>query len=246
MTSTTPITTGTMPAASPHTTAAPALGPERPVAWPKRTSVTLANGLEVVLAESHTFPKITAQLFIRSGNAATAHRAPGVPDLTARVIRTGTATRTSRQIEEDLRRMGADAGSSAGADNSAISIGGLAEFSDGLFELLADLARNASFPEDQFERERRQKIEGLRVERTTPGFLANERMRRVLFGDHRYAVIAPTEEQVAAYRRDELEHFYQRHYAPSNALLLVVGDFSSEYNARANRKSIWQLERLAA
>ena len=125
--------------------------------------------------------------------------------------------------------MGADAGSSAGADNSAISIGGLAEFSDGLFELLADLARNASFPEDQFERERRQKIEGLRVERTTPGFLANERMRRVLFGDHRYAVIAPTEEQVAAYRRSELQHFYQHHYAPSNALLLVVGDFSSDH-----------------
>ena len=129
---------------------------------------------------------------------------------------------------------------------SAISIGGLAEFSDGLFDLLADLARNASFPEDQFERERRQKIEGLRVERTTPGFLANERMRHVLFGDHRYAIIAPTEEQVAAYRRDELQHFYQHHYAPSNALLLVVGDFSSESHARANRKSIWQLERPAA
>ncbi len=125
--------------------------------------------------------------------------------------------------------MGADAGATSGADNSAISIGGLAEFSDGLLELMADLARNASFPEDQFERERRQKIEGLRVERTTPGFLANERMRRILFGDHRYAVIAPTEEQVAAYRRDELQHFYHHHYTPSNALLLVVGDFSSEH-----------------
>src|SRR6202007_1733171 len=158
---------------------------------------------------------------------AIAHRAPGIPDLTARVIRTGTATRTSRQIEEDLRRMGADAGSSSGGENSAISIGGLREFSDGLFELLADLARNASFPEDQFERERRQKIEGLRVERTTPAFLANERMRRVLFGEHRYAVTPPPEEQVAPYQRAELEQFYKRHYSPSNALLIVVGDFST-------------------
>jgi zinc protease len=219
--------TSTLPAVSPNRAVPPALGPERPVAWPKRTSVTLPNGLKVVLAESHVFPKISAQLFIRSGNAAIAHRAPGLAELTARVIRTGTTTRTSRQIEEDLRRMGADAGASAGADTSAISIGGLAEFSEGILELLADLARNASFPEDQFERERRQKIEGLRVERTTPAFLANERMRRVLFGEHRYAVIAPTEEQVAAYQRDELEHFYKRHYSPSNALLIVVGDFST-------------------
>ena len=57
MTSTTPITTGTMPAASPHSIAAPALGPERPVAWPKRTVRTLSNGMQVVLAESRTFPE---------------------------------------------------------------------------------------------------------------------------------------------------------------------------------------------
>jgi zinc protease len=224
----TPTTSSTPAAVSPNRAVPPALGPERPVAWPKRMSVTLPNGLQVVLAESHVFPKISAQLFIRSGNAVIAHRAPGLAELTARVIRTGTTTRSSRQIEEDLRRMGADAGASAGADTSAISIGGLAEFSEGILELLADLARNASFPEDQFERERRQKIEGLRVERTTPAFLANEGMRRVLFGEHRYAVIAPTEEQVAAYQRDELEHFYKRHYSPSNALLIVVGDFSTE------------------
>jgi zinc protease len=215
-------------AANPARTVAPALGPERPVAWPKRTVRTLANGLQVVLAESHTFPKMSVQLFIRSGNASVAHRAPGLAEITAKVIRTGTAKRSSRQIEEDLRRMGADLSSSAGADNSAISVGGLAEFSEGILELMAGLARNASFPEEQFERERRQKMEELRVEHTTPAFLANERMRRVLFGDHRYAVIAPTENQVAAYQRVELEHFYQHHYAPANTLLIAVGDFASE------------------
>src|SRR5580693_8793158 len=194
-----------------HATNAPALGPERPVAWPSRSVRTLSNGLQVVLAESHTFPKITAQLFFRSGNAAVAHRTPGLAGMTATVVRTGTASRTSRQIEEDLRRMGADLGSHAGADTSAISASGLAEFSGELLELVADLARHASFPEDEFERERRQRFEELRVERTTPGFLANERLRRVLFGEHPYAIIAPTEEQVADYRRAQLEALYREH-----------------------------------
>ncbi len=45
----------------------PGFARERPVAWPKRTVRTLSNGMEVVLAESRTFPKITAQLFFRSG-----------------------------------------------------------------------------------------------------------------------------------------------------------------------------------
>jgi zinc protease len=207
--------------------AVPALSAERSVAWPKRTVRTLANGLEVVLVESHTFPKISAELFFRSGNAAVAHTSPGLAEITASVVRTGTASRTSRQIEEDLRRMGADLSTQAGADSSAISISGLAEFSAGLLELLADLARHASFPEGEFERERRQKIEELKIERTTPGFLASDRFRRVLFGEHPYAIITPTAEQVAAYRREQLEDFYRRHYTPANALLIAVGDFSS-------------------
>ena len=206
---------------------APAVGPERPVAWPKRETRKLANGMQVVLAESHTFPKITAQLFFRSGNAVTALRAPGLADMTATVVRTATTNRDSRAIEEDLRRMGADLSTSAGADTSAISIGGLAEAAEGMLGLVFDLAKNASFPADQFERERRQKIEELRIERTTPSFLASERFRKVLFGGHPYAVIAPSEEQVASYRREDLEAYYRENYTPSNALLVVVGDFST-------------------
>ena len=124
--------------------------------------------------------------------------------------------------------MGASLGTSAGADSSVISIGGLSDFSGGLLELVADLARNATFPNEEFERLRRHRLEELRIDRTTPGFLASERLRRVLFGAHPYATVAPTEEQVGAYRREQLENFYHQNYVPANGLLIVVGDFSAE------------------
>jgi predicted Zn-dependent peptidase len=183
--------------------------------------------LQVVLAESHAFPKIAAQLYFPAGNALVAHRSPGLASMTAAVVRTGTTTRSSNRIEEDLRRMGADLGTSAGADSSTISIAGLSEFSAGLLDLVGDLARNASFPENEFERERRQRFEEVKIERTTPGFLANERLRRVLFGKHPYAIVAPTEVQVGAYKRDELAAYYEQHYSPSDAVLIVVGDFAT-------------------
>jgi len=208
--------------------AAPALAPESPVEWPKRAVRTLSNGLRVVLAELRTFPKISAQLYFRSGNAVVARTAPGLAEMVATVARTGTASRPSRRIEEDLRRMGGGLGTHAGADSSSISANGLAEFSDEVLELMADIARNASFPEDEFERERRQRFEELKIERTTPGFLANERLRRVLFGAHAYAVVAPSEAQVAAYTREQLAEFYRVHYVPAEGLLIVVGDFSTD------------------
>jgi zinc protease len=208
-------------------TAVPPLSAERQVTWPKRTRARLANGLEVVLAESHTIPKFHGELFLRSGNAAASHRGPGLAEMTATVVRTGTAKRPSRQIEEDLRRLGADLSSHAGADNSAVAFAGLSELAEPLLQLVNELAREAAFPEPEFERERRQKLEEVKLDRTQPGFLAGERLRKILFGAHPYAQVAPSEEQVAAYKRDDLLAIYRDFYTPENALLLMVGDFDS-------------------
>ena len=55
--------------------AVPDLSAEREVRWPKRTKSKLANGMEVILLESHTIPKFHGELFFRAGNAAAATRA---------------------------------------------------------------------------------------------------------------------------------------------------------------------------
>jgi len=207
---------------------APALAPERPVTWPERTRTRLSNGLQVVLAEAHSIPKFHGELFFRSGEALVSDRSAGLAEMTSAVLRTGTTKRTSRQIEEDLRRLGADLGTSAGQDASAISFAGLSEFAEPLLQLVDELAREASFPEPEFARERRQKLEEVKLERTSPGFLAGERLRKVLFGTHPYARISPSEEQVAAYKREDLESVYREIYTPENALLVLVGDFDPQ------------------
>jgi zinc protease len=214
----------------------PALSEERQIAWPRRTRARLSNGLEVVLAESRAVPKFHGEMLFRSGNAAVADRAPGLAELTATVVRTGTAKRASRQIEEDLRRIGADLSSSAGADTSAISFAGLSEFAEPLLELVNELTRVAAFPEAEFERERRQFLEEVKLQRTQPGFLAGERLRKVLFGAHPYAQVAPSEEQVAAFQRNDLTAVYREYYTPENALLLLVGDFDSAAMLEAAEK----------
>src|SRR5437879_9743283 len=140
-------------------TGVPALAPERTVTWPKRTKARLPNGLDVILAEAHSIPKFHGELFFRSGNAAAAHRGPGLAEMTATVVRTGTRKRASRQIEEDLRRIGADLSSGAGADTSAISFAGLSEFAEPLLGLVTELAREAAFPDAEFDSERRPKRE---------------------------------------------------------------------------------------
>ena len=205
----------------------PELAPEREVRWPKRTKSKLANGLEVILLESHTIPKFHGELYFHAGNAFAAARGTALAEMAATMVRTGTAQHSSREIEELLRGLGADLSISAGQDNSSISFAGLSDQVEPLLQLVNELARNAAFPAAEFERERRQKLEEVKLERTQPGFLAGERLRKVLFGGHPYSQISPTKEEVAAFTREELQSVYRDFYTPENAVLILVGDFEA-------------------
>ena len=205
----------------------PPLSQERPVVWPKRAAATLACGIPVHLVARHTIPKFSVQFFVRSGKAVAAGSDPAVAELTSALLRTGTATRTENGVDDELRRIGAELGSGAGADASWIAALGLSEFSAELLALVADLARHPVFPAGPFERERGNAVEAVRLERSSPAFLSSERLRKVIFGNHPYAVVAPTEEQVAATTRQQIADFHQAHFSPVNALLLAVGDFSA-------------------
>src|SRR5258708_25863658 len=162
------------PRATEFSAAVPAPAADRSVTWPKRPRARLANGLEIVLAEAHSIPKFHGELYFRAGNALVSNRSTGLAEMTAALVRTGTSKRTSRQIEEDLRRLGADLGTSAGQDTSAIGFPGLSEFAEPLLQLVNELARDAAFPENEFEPERRKKLQEIKLGRSSPGALASE------------------------------------------------------------------------
>ena len=204
----------------------PPLAPERPVVWPERTHARLKCGVPVRLVERHTIPKFSLQFFLRSGSAMEFSSDRGVAALTSSLLRTGTDTRDEHAVDDELRRIGADLAAGAGADASWIVASGLSEFSAELADLVSDLTRNPAFPAAQFERERRNSLESVRLNRTSPDYLVLERFRSVLFGEHPYAVIAPTEAQVEALTRQLILDFHRTHYSPANAFLLAVGDFS--------------------
>ncbi|MCV5180091.1 hypothetical protein OFC21_32230, partial [Escherichia coli] len=82
-------------------------------------------------------------------------------------------------------------------------------------EILADVARNPVFKEDEIERQRRQTLDTLQVAFRQPGSLARFVAARVLFGDAPYAhPISGTLETVPQLRRDDIVRFHQTYYRP--------------------------------
>jgi predicted Zn-dependent peptidase len=203
----------------------PPFGEDKPLPVPRIAESKLPNGLTVWLVPRQGFPRVTAVLAVRGGTAADPRDAEGIAELLADTVREGTRTRTSRAIAEELQTVGADLSSNSAADAIYVSADGLASGTARILEILADVARNASFPADEVELAKNNAIQGLLARESTPEFLAQKALARAVYGEHPYHVVAPSKETLQKATAAQLAQEHARRFRPDRALLVVVGDF---------------------
>ncbi|MBV9494040.1 MAG: insulinase family protein [Acidobacteria bacterium] len=189
--------------------------------WPKRTEKKLDNGLTVVLVPIANVPKITADLIFLTRNGATAQ-------IAARVANEGTESRTSKQLKEELREIGGQLAVSVDRDSTTVAGSALSENATKLFALMSDVAQHASFPAGEVKLAKENFAGEIEEQRSTPDFLANERLQKALFGSHPYGFVVPDPKTIAAATREQLRAFAAANYVPNNATLIVVGDLDAD------------------
>jgi zinc protease len=218
-----------------------ALSP-RPISIPTPKDITLANGLTVVIVEDSRLPLVSFRLAFRFGDAHDPATLPGLSDMLAGLLTEGTESRTSRQIADEVARMGATLTAGASSDYTTIAGSALSRFSDSILELIADVTLRPSFPEHEVELVRQNSKESLKQQRAQPSFLATEMVSRVMFGDHPYSVVAPTPESLDRTTRDDIVKFHREKYSPKNAVFFVVGDVRADETLKSIERlfGTWQ------
>jgi zinc protease len=199
------------------------------VKLPKPQEADLANGLHLMVLEDRRLPRVTFQIIIPgAGGYYDPAGAIGLSNYTAQMMREGTQTRSSQQVSQELETMAANVtvtGSMSGP-NATVTGGALTENVPRLFDLTADVVLNPSFPADEWERLKPRARAALIQQRTQPGFLANERFSKVVFGDHPAARVSATTESLDAITRDAMVEFHRTRYVPDHALIAFAGDIS--------------------
>ncbi|MBZ5592025.1 MAG: insulinase family protein [Acidobacteriia bacterium] len=183
----------------------------------------LPNGLAVVLIEDQRFPLVTVRLSFQAGSKFDPKELPGLSGMVAGLLTQGTKTRSFREIGEELASIGGSLNGHSSPD--VLTIGGnvLAENTPKLFDLLADVALNASFPENEVQLQKQNRKQGLLAQHSQPAFLANEKFDELVFGDHPYHYIAPTAESIDRMDQKSMIEFRDSHLAPNNAVLILLG-----------------------
>ncbi|MFB3126880.1 MAG: insulinase family protein, partial [Candidatus Acidiferrales bacterium] len=78
------------------------------VKLPRPVEATLKNGLTVLIMEDHRLPTVSVNLSISgAGPLFEPSDLPGLAVVTAQMLDEGTQTRTSREIAEEVARLGA-------------------------------------------------------------------------------------------------------------------------------------------
>ena len=198
--------------------------PSHPITIPTPREITLPNGLTVVVVEDNRLPLVSYRLAFRVGGAFDPPELPGLTDLLAGLLPEGTQSRTSREIAEEVARMGASLSAGANSDYTIVAASALSQFNDRILDLMADVVLHPSFPVNEVELAKQNTKESLRQQRAQPSFLASEMVSRVMFGDHPYSVVAPTPESIDRSSRDEFVSFHQSKFVPYSAVFIIVGD----------------------
>lgn len=214
----------------------PAGSAPKPFTLPKRETFTLKNGMRVTLVPYGTVPKVTVRAVVRAGSLNEGANQVWLSSITGAMLKEGTATRSAEQIAQEAARMGGGINVGVGADQTTINGDVLSEFGPELVGLIADVLQRPLLPASELPRLKNDRLRQLTIAKTQPGPIANERFRQILYPNHPYGRLYPTEEMINSFTIEDVQKFYRENYGAARTNLYVAGRF----DAAAMRKAITQ------
>ncbi|HYE87566.1 MAG TPA: pitrilysin family protein [Vicinamibacterales bacterium] len=204
----------------------PAIGPAPSLKMPSIQKQKLSNGLAVWIVEHHEVPLAQVNLIVRSGSAADPIGKYGIGSLTAAMLDEGAGKSAALELADALEFLGANLSTTSTFDYSAVRLSvPVSKLGDAL-PIMADVSLRPTFPANELERLKKERLTGLLQARDNPAALIGIAFPRIVFGPtHRYGTSANgLPPAIEAFTAADLQAFYRAHYRPDNSTLIVVGD----------------------
>ncbi len=189
----------------------------------------LKNGLTVLVLENHSIPKVSSQLWYGVGSKDEKSGEKGIAHFIEHMIFKGT----EKLSESDINLITHKLSGTCNAFTSYDYTGYLFDFPASVWQqalpIMADCMRNCTFKQQFLNSEVKAVIQELKMYNDDYGSTLIEKMLSTIFLDHPYHhPIIGYKYDLWSLNRESLVSFYQKHYVPNNATLIVVGDVTAE------------------
>ncbi|MBN1638650.1 MAG: insulinase family protein [Ignavibacteriales bacterium] len=201
----------------------PAPGPAPEIKIGDYESFQLDNGMKVFIIEDNKQPTLGIYL-IQDREPILEGEYAGYVNIAGQLLNKGTTTRTKQQLDEEIDFIGGY----LYTHSSGASVYGLEKHSEKLFELLADVILNPTFPKEELDKLKKQSLSQLAVQKNQPGYIVQNVRKVVMYGkEHPYGEII-TEETCNNITVEKCKEFYEKYFAPNISLVAIVGDITKD------------------
>lgn len=186
----------------------------------------LDNGLDVVVIPDHRAPVVTQMVWYKVGAADEPPGVSGIAHFLEHLMFKGTETIPAGQFSKMIARKGGDDNAFTSQDVTAYFQRVAKDRLASVMEMEADRMVNLRLSEtdvvterDVILEERRSRVDN------DPSSLLQEQMMAALYRNHPYGIpVIGWEHEMRELDREDALDFYDRFYAPENAILVVAGD----------------------
>jgi len=187
---------------------------------------TLANGLKVLVKEDHRSPVVVSQVWYKVGSSYEPGGITGISHMLEHMMFKGTDKHPAGEFSRIIAENGGDENAFTGQDYTAYFQTMEASRLAVSFELEADRMRNLHLLPEELKKELQVVTEERRMRTDdNPQAKMQEQFMTMAYSNspYKHPVIGwPAD--IANYKVEDLQAWYQRWYAPNNATLVVVGD----------------------
>ncbi len=212
--------------------AAPAVATTQTIAGPIQ-SLTLANGLKVILVENHAAPVVTWVVTYKVGSRNEAVGWTGSTHLLEHMLFKGTKNLGKGQISQLLQRNGAQFNATTGTDRTNYYETYSSDKLEMGIRLEADRMRNSLIPDGERQSEMTVVRNELERGESNPDRTLFQAVSAQAYKSHPYH--HPTigwRSDVEGVSTERLREFYDTYYHPNNAVAVLVGDFKTAEAAK--------------
>ena len=190
----------------------------------------LDNGLRIVVVENSRAPVVTHMVWYRAGAMDEPPGRSGIAHFLEHLMFKGTDTRAAGEFSDIVARNGGQENAFTSQDYTAYYQSVASDRLELVMSLEADRMANLNIDPAHFEPERSVVLEE-RSQRTDsdPSSILWEQTGAALYRNHPYGIpIIGWRHEIEELRVEDAIEFYDRYYAPNNAILVVSGDTTLE------------------
>jgi predicted Zn-dependent peptidase len=199
-------------------------GPDAPTV----KSLTLENGLRVILLERHNLPLVNVVAAVDAGTKNETEATSGITHILEHyILFRGTEMRNGNQVALDVRRHGAYFNAHTGQDLTVFEISLPAEHADFALANQKDILFHLKLTPAELDAEKEVILEEIRQIEDDPFRFGTALVFQNLFPGHPYQrPVYGRAESIKALAVDDVDRFYRARFVPSAMALAVVGDFT--------------------